>query len=171
MFPCSCLHFFRPTDDSLTLASCSRQADPCPLTPAPWPLILWRHFFFTHASRQRRMCGHLFMSSLLLFKELNSRFFMISSFSDRHTSHLSLPGVYLWHFFTIFHFMLVISLPASFFIPYVVGEFCGFSVVSVFRIWFMAIEPLLKGLWALLVYSFSSPMLTVTMALYTTALV
>ena len=63
----------------------------------------------------RLLCMHLCMSSERWFRELCSLFFMIESFSDRHTSHILPPGSYLWHFFNNCHLTLSMLLPASFF--------------------------------------------------------
>ena len=84
---------------------------PCPLPPLPSSV----HLFLTFTSLQRARCRHMFMSSPLLFSDLMSLLFMIRSFSERHTSHLSPPGAYFTHCFSISHFTSSIPTPLSFF--------------------------------------------------------
>ena len=62
----------------------------------------------------RLLCIHLCISSERWFSELCSLFFIMESFSDKHTSHILPPGSYLWHFFSNCHFTLSMLLPASF---------------------------------------------------------
>ena len=82
-------------------------------TPDPRDAIRGQSVFLP-ASFWRHLCLHLFMNSVLLFIDLLSLPFMIASFLLRHTSHLSLPTRYGWHFLTILYLTSWIPIALSF---------------------------------------------------------